>query len=105
MQLIRILQVMAYSAISALSVWQTVLGDDFKRPKPATIALACGGCHGTYGQGMGSIPAIRGIPESEFIRAMQEFQSGSRPATVMDRIARGYQHEDFVGLARFFRSR
>ncbi|BBA33746.1 cytochrome c class I [Methylocaldum marinum] len=105
MQLIRVLRVTACAAISALSVCQAVLGDDFKRPKPAAIALACGGCHGTYGQGMGSIPAIRGIPESEFIRAMQDFQSSSRSATVMDRIARGYQHQDFVGLARFFRNR
>ena len=54
---------------------------------------------------MGSIPAIIGIPESEFIRTMEEFQSGHRSATVMDRIARGYQHQDFVALARFFKSR
>jgi len=54
---------------------------------------------------MGSIPAITGIAESKFIRTMQEFQAGYRSATVMDRIARGYQYQDFVELARFFKNR
>ncbi|MGX2039695.1 c-type cytochrome [Methylocaldum sp. MU1018] len=105
MRLVRILQASACAAALAISIPQAAFGDDLKRPDAANIALACGGCHGASGQGMGSIPAIAGIPESEFVRAMQEFQSGSRSATVMDRIARGYRYQDFVALARFFENR
>ncbi|HYE37474.1 hypothetical protein [Methylocaldum sp.] len=105
MRLIRLLQASACAATFAISIPQAVFSDDLERPDTAGIALACSGCHGSSGRGMGSIPAIIGIPESEFIRTMEEFQSGHRSATVMDRIARGYQHQDFVALARFFKSR
>jgi cytochrome c553 len=105
MRLIGILQVSVYVVTLAISVPQAVFSDSRERPDSSRIALACAGCHGESGRGMGSIPAINGISESEFVRIMQEFQSGRRSATVMDRIARGYQFQDFVELARFFKNR
>jgi sulfide dehydrogenase cytochrome subunit len=88
-----------------MSVSHAVSGDDRASTAFAQIALACTGCHGTSGQGIGSIPAINGIPESKFIRTMQDFKSGQRAATVMDRIAQGYDDRDFLEFARFFRDR
>lgn len=105
MRLIRTQQVSAYAIVLAISAPQAVVGDNLARPDSIRIALACTGCHGESGRGMGSIPAITGIAESKFIRTMQEFQAGYRSATVMDRIARGYQYQDFVELARFFKNR
>lgn len=104
MRLTRILQVSAYAGALALSIPQAAFSDNLERPGFARIALACTGCHGASGQGIGSIPAISGIPESEFIHTMQEFKTGYRSATVMDRIARGYQYQDFLELARFFKN-
>jgi cytochrome c553 len=104
MGLTRILQVSAYAATLAIPIPQAAFSDNLERPGFARIALACTGCHSASGQGMGSIPAISGIPESEFIRTMQEFKAGYRSATVMDRIARGYHYQDFVELARFFKN-
>lgn len=105
MRLIRMFEISVYAAALAISVPQAVFSDDCASPDLARIALACTGCHGTSGQGMGSIPAINGIPESKFIRTMQDFKSGHRSATVMDRIARGYEDQDFLKLARFFWNR
>lgn len=76
--------------------------EDNSRPTAAAIARACAGCHGPYGQGFASIPALTGIPETEFVRRMKAFRDGQRSTTVMDRIARGYRDEDFAALAHYF---
>jgi sulfide dehydrogenase cytochrome subunit len=72
------------------------------RPGAAMLSHNCAGCHGTFGRSSGKIPSINGLPEAQFIRAMQDFKSGKRRASVMDRIARGYQYEDFAAMAKFF---
>lgn len=73
------------------------------RPDAATMGHACAGCHGSFGRSLGATPPIAGMPEAEFIRLMREFKSGQRVSSIMNRIARGYTDEDFIGLARFFR--
>ena len=88
--------VLAGVCLSALAEHQA------PRPNAIRIAQACSGCHGPYGRGHGAIPSIAGMPESEFIQKMQAFRAGQRPASVMDRIARGYRDEDFAGLARIY---
>jgi sulfide dehydrogenase cytochrome subunit len=75
------------------------------RPRPAMLAHACAGCHGTFGHGQAGTPVIAGMPETEFVRIMRAFKSGQRRSSVMNRIAQGYRDEDFIVLARFFRSR
>ncbi len=72
------------------------------RPDAAMLSHNCAGCHGTFGHGPGKIPSINGKPESEFVRIMRDFKYGRRPASVMDRIARGYKDEDFAAMAAFF---
>lgn len=75
------------------------------RPSGAMLSNTCAGCHGTDGRSVGAAPPIVGIPQPLFVRAMIEFKSGARPATVMDRIARGYQDEDFAAMAAYFAAR
>jgi len=72
------------------------------RPSGAMLSNTCAGCHGTHGRSVGAAPPIIGIPQPLFIQAMIEFKSGARPASVMDRIAKGYQDEDFAAMAEFF---
>lgn len=76
--------------------------DRASRPDASAIARACAGCHGAQGQGYEGIPSINRIPEAEFVRRMKAFQAGQRKATVMDRIAKGYDDEDFVAVAKYF---
>jgi sulfide dehydrogenase cytochrome subunit len=97
-----ILRKLSFDLVLIVACQQTVADDKPPRPSTLAIAQACGSCHGTSGHGFGSIPSIAGMPEQEFVRKMLEFRSGQRPATVMDRIARGYLEQDFVNLARFF---
>ena len=37
-----------------------------------------------------------------FIRAMQEFKSGARQATLMGHVAKGYTDEEIKAMAEFF---
>ena len=71
---------------------------------PATppIAEGCAGCHGQSGSGMGQIPRIAGYDRTEFIHVWQEFRDNARPATIMNRIARGYTDDEVAALADYF---
>ena len=63
----------------------------------------CAGCHGTHGRlkGEAFVP-LAGMKESTFIKAMQDFRSGARPATLMGHVARGYSDEQIKAMAEFF---
>lgn len=67
-----------------------------------SLSLSCTGCHGTSGQSISAIPSIHGMDKMEFIRKLRDFKAGNRPASVMDRIARGYNDDDFEKMAIFF---
>ena len=68
-------------------------------------AGACTGCHGTEGRSIGDIPSIAGIDKADFVRLMNEFRDGTRPATVMHQHARGLNDEQIDKLGDYFASR
>lgn len=71
---------------------------DAPAPDPRALVLACSGCHGGS-----AVPALDGMAPEHFIEAMQAFQAGSRPATVMSRIARAYDAAELAAMAAYFR--
>ena len=66
------------------------------------LANSCAGCHGTYGKSPGAIPAINGKSASFIIESLKDFQSGTRPSTVMGRHANGYSEQEIQLIAEFF---
>lgn len=76
---------------------------DVPQPQRApAAAFGCSGCHGESGEGSDPIPRISGKPEADFVRKMQEFRADKRQATVMNRIARGFDDAEFALLAKYF---
>lgn len=70
------------------------------------MAGTCVGCHGMEGTSRGpASPTIAGMAPETFIDAMKSFQDGSRPATVMDRIAKGYTEDEIKQMAAYFAKR
>jgi cytochrome subunit of sulfide dehydrogenase len=61
-------------------------------------AAACSGCHAPARLGSPVVP-INGRPAPEIVQAMQEFRSGQRAATVMDRIAKGFSDDEARAIA------
>jgi sulfide dehydrogenase cytochrome subunit len=61
-------------------------------------AAACSGCHGVGVAGT-AVPPLQGLAPDDIVAAMQAFRSGQRPATVMDRIAKGFTDEETRAIA------
>jgi len=67
---------------------------------PALVA-ACTGCHPASG-GDPALPKLAGRDAGSIVAAMDAFRSGDRPATVMDRIARGISHDEASVIAAWY---
>ena len=69
----------------------------------AMLANTCAGCHGTGGASMGpAIPTIGGLEEEYFVDVMNQYKSGERAATIMDRIAKGYSDSEIEAMAGYY---
>ncbi|MBW8729065.1 MAG: c-type cytochrome [Inquilinus limosus] len=64
-------------------------------------AASCSGCHA----GAGPVPGLEGRPAAEIAAAMAAFRSGERPATVMDRIAKGFTDDETRAIAEWLAGR
>ena len=83
-------------------------------PSAKAMADTCAGCHGTNGQSVGpASPNLAGMSASYFIDSMNYFKNlekdawsgeDARPATIMNRIAKGYSDEQIEALAEYFAS-
>jgi cytochrome c553 len=71
-----------------------------------SLAATCANCHGTAGKGIpnGSIPKLAGLKNDYFIEQMQAFKSGTRPATIMHQLSKGYSDEQIRLMASYFAS-
>ena len=69
-----------------------------------SLAATCAACHGTDGHAVSGPSMLRlaGKPKSEFVRQMRAFREGSRAATVMQQIAKGYDDAQTEALGYFF---
>jgi len=72
-------------------------------PSAQMLSDTCAGCHGTDGASGGpATPSIAGISNDYFVEVMQGYKSGEVPSTVMGRLAKGYEDEDFEKMAAYF---
>jgi len=69
-----------------------------------SLASSCAQCHGTDGRPVADsiVPALAGLPGPVLIERMAAFKAGTRPATVMAQIARGYSEAQIRELAAYF---
>jgi sulfide dehydrogenase cytochrome subunit len=69
-----------------------------------SLAATCAACHGTDGRAVSGPSMLRlaGMPKAEFVRQMRAFRDGTRDATVMQQIAKGYDEEQTEALGDFF---
>jgi len=65
-------------------------------------ASACSGCH-PAGSGVDTpVKRLKGQAVAQIVAAVQEFRSGTRPATVMDRIAKGFTDDEIKAIADWY---
>ena len=66
------------------------------------LAATCANCHGTNGVSVGGVESLAGKPKDELVRKMREFKQGTKPATVMTQLAKGYTDEQIEVVAGWF---
>jgi cytochrome c553 len=67
--------------------------------EPPAGASSCSGCHAANTAVETPVPKINGRSADEIMTAMAAFRSGSKPATVMNRIAKGYTDDELKPIA------
>lgn len=66
------------------------------------LAGTCTNCHGTQGRSPGTMPSLAGLPQAYLVEQMKQFRDGTRPATIMHEIAKGYTDQQAALLADYF---
>ncbi len=66
------------------------------------LAAACAICHGTNGRSAGGLPNLAGQQKDYLVKQLRDFRDGTRPATIMNQIAKGYTDEQYELLAAYF---
>ena len=62
-------------------------------------AASCSGCHATGAAAAKSVTRLYGRDAGEITAAMTGFRDGSLPATVMNRIAKGFSDDESRAIA------
>jgi sulfide dehydrogenase cytochrome subunit len=98
---------MKMHTMRALIVSTGVFVSFFSAPASANAAApagatACSGCHAAAAGVVSPVPRLVGLEPAEIVKAMQEFRAGKRPATVMDRIARGFTDGEIQAIAEWY---
>lgn len=65
-------------------------------------AESCAMCHGDDGMGDEKYPAIKGLSEADFIKAMQEYANGTRSHKMMQKAAKKLSEQDIADLAAYY---
>ena len=94
-----------FSATAAALLWAApaALAQD---TNARNLAAPCAICHGTQGTPAPGSPLIplAGLPREHIATQMRAFRDGTRPASVMHQIAKGYSDAQIDAIAGWFSS-
>ena len=75
-------------------------------PAARSLAATCAACHGTDGRSVTKeVIGLAGLPKDHIVAQMKAFRDGSRQATVMHQIAKGYSDQQIDLIADYFARR
>ncbi len=97
----------AAASLAALSAAPSVAPAAEAPPSNAqarTWAAACASCHHAdtvpgARAGVPTLPPLAARPQAELIGTLQAFRNGTRPATVMGQLMRGYDDAQIAAIA------
>jgi len=69
-----------------------------------SLAATCANCHGTNGKSVdgSTVPSLAGLGKAYHIAQMTAFKNGTRPATIMHQLSKGYSDAQIETLATYF---
>ena len=71
-----------------------------------SLAATCAGCHGPDGRSATKeVVSLAGLSKEHIVAQMRAFKDGTRPATIMHQLAKGYTDQQIELLAAYFAAR
>jgi sulfide dehydrogenase cytochrome subunit len=69
-----------------------------------SLAATCANCHGTDGRAVNgsSVVTLAGMPRDYIVAQLKAFKDGSRPATIMHQLSKGYSEAQIEQIATYF---
>ena len=89
------------TAVTVACLFASVASAHAASTVPPSGAASCTGCHAENAKVETQVPRIAGRPPAEIVAAMEGFRSGQKPATVMDRIAKGFTEAETRAIAEW----
>ena len=82
----------------------TGLAQTPERLQAGALAATCANCHGTQGRAVpgSGVPPLAGMPREHLLAQLQAFKAGTRPATIMHQLAKGYTDAQLEQIAAYF---
>jgi cytochrome subunit of sulfide dehydrogenase len=71
-------------------------------PEAPPGASSCSGCHPVSRAIDTPVKRLIGQKPDDIVAAVKEFRSGQRPATIMDRIAKGFTDDEIKAIADWY---
>ena len=93
---------MARLTLAALLFAAAMPGAEAASPTPPPGASSCSGCHATSMSVDTPAPRLVGRSPAEIEAAMLAFRTGQKPASVMNRIAKGFSDEEIETIAAWY---
>lgn len=69
-----------------------------------SLAATCANCHGTNGRAVqgSAVTSLAGMPRDTMLQQLKAFRDGTRPATVMHQITKGFSDPQLQQIATYF---
>ncbi len=92
----------AACALAAFSAYAQDASKDALYTK--SLAATCANCHGTNGNAVqgSAVVTLAGMPADYIVAQMKAFKAGTRPATIMHQISKGYSDAQIAQVAAYF---
>ncbi|PYM90113.1 MAG: cytochrome C [Candidatus Rokuibacteriota bacterium] len=90
------------STLAAAIAYVTIAAATVASAEPPAGAAACSGCHPSSARVQSPVVRLVGRDRAEIVKAMQDFRSGARAGTVMDRIAKGFTDAEIQAIAAWY---
>jgi cytochrome c553 len=91
-------------AAALIAAAAPAVAQDATALRQKALAATCANCHGTQGRAVegASVPGLAGMPATYMVEQLRAFKAGTRPATVMHQLAKGFSDAQVEQVAAYF---
>jgi cytochrome subunit of sulfide dehydrogenase len=95
---------LASIGFASTALAQTANGSASKDLHTRALAATCANCHGTEGNAApgSAVPGLAGMNKVQMQTALKAFRDGTRPATVMHQLTKGYTEQQIDAISSYY---